>query len=165
VQEGDEGEKQGEGPQEGPGEGEGEEFVITATTTTTASSRWRATTTTTTASSRWATATTTTTTADTDIFSFDSLLKGEEPPDTGGGRGFSLDATLGLMATRRRLGHWNDSSAMRSAFVERAAPGPHLTGGGRDRVDVALVLICDSRRCKPIGTGVAVVPTECRRAT
>jgi len=42
---------------------------------------------------------------------------GEEPPDTGGGQVFSLDATLGLLATRRRLGRWGDSSAMRSAFV------------------------------------------------
>jgi len=32
------------------------------------------------------------------------LLKEEEPPDTGGGRVFSLDAALGLLATRRRLG-------------------------------------------------------------
>jgi len=30
-------------------------------------------------------------------------FKGEEPPDTGGGRVFSLDAALGLLATRRRL--------------------------------------------------------------
>jgi len=30
---------------------------------------------------------------------------------------FSLDATLGLLATRRRLGRRGDSSAMRSAFV------------------------------------------------
>jgi len=28
----------------------------------------------------------------------------EEPPETGGGRVFSLDATSGLLATRRRLG-------------------------------------------------------------
>ena len=45
-----------------------------------------------------------------DIFFFDSLLKGEEPPDTGGGRVFSLDAALGLLATRRRLGRRGDSS-------------------------------------------------------
>jgi len=44
-------------------------------------------------------------------------LKGEEPPDTGGGRVFSLDAALGRLATRRRLGRRGDSSAMRSAFV------------------------------------------------
>jgi len=30
---------------------------------------------------------------------------------------FSLDATLGLLATRRRLGRQGDPSAMRSAFV------------------------------------------------
>jgi len=30
---------------------------------------------------------------------------------------FSLDATLGLLATRRRLGRLGDFSAMRSAFV------------------------------------------------
>jgi len=30
---------------------------------------------------------------------------------------FSLDATSGLLATRRRLGRQGDSSAMRSAFV------------------------------------------------
>ena len=30
---------------------------------------------------------------------------------------FSLDASLGLLATRRRLGRRGDSSAMRSAFV------------------------------------------------
>jgi len=44
--------------------------------------------------------------------------KGEEPLDTGGGRVFfSLDASSGLLATRRRLGHRGDSSALRSAFV------------------------------------------------
>jgi len=48
---------------------------------------------------------------------FDSLLKGGEPPDTGGGRVFSLDAALGLLALRRRLGRRGDYSAMRSAFV------------------------------------------------
>jgi len=37
--------------------------------------------------------------------------------DTGGGRVFSLDAALGLLATRRRLGRRGDFSAMRSAFV------------------------------------------------
>jgi len=45
------------------------------------------------------------------------VLKGEEPPDTGGGRVFSLDAALGLLATRRRLGRRGDFFAMRSAFV------------------------------------------------
>jgi len=45
------------------------------------------------------------------------LLKGEEPPDTGGGRVFSLDTALGLLATRRRLVRRGDASAMRSAFV------------------------------------------------
>jgi len=30
---------------------------------------------------------------------------------------FSLDASSGLLATRRRLGRWGDSSALRSAFV------------------------------------------------
>jgi len=30
---------------------------------------------------------------------------------------FSLDATSGLLATRRRLGRWGGFSAMRSAFV------------------------------------------------
>jgi len=34
-----------------------------------------------------------------------------------GGRVFSLDATFGLLATRRRLGRRGDSSAIRSAFV------------------------------------------------
>jgi len=53
---------------------------------------------------RRATTTTTTTTTRADIYFFDSLPKGEEPPDTGGGRVFSLDATSGLLATRRRLG-------------------------------------------------------------
>ena len=43
--------------------------------------------------------------------------KKEEPPDTGGGRVFSLDATFGLLATRRRLGRRRDSSALRSALV------------------------------------------------
>jgi len=46
-----------------------------------------------------------------------SKTQGEEPPYTGGGRGFSLDAALGLLATRQRLGRRGDSSAMRSAFV------------------------------------------------
>ena len=32
---------------------------------------------------------------------------------------FSLDASSGLLATRRRLGRRGDSSAMRSAFVAR----------------------------------------------
>ena len=46
---------------------------------------------------------------------FDSLLKGEEPPIIPAAAGsFSLDATLGLLATRRRLGRRGDSSAMRS---------------------------------------------------
>jgi len=44
-------------------------------------------------------------------------LTREEPPDTGGGRVFSLDATFGLLATRRRLMHRGDFSALRSAFV------------------------------------------------
>jgi len=49
---------------------------------------------------------------------FDSLLKGEEPPHIPAAAGsFSLDATSGLLATRRRLGRRGDSSAMRSAFV------------------------------------------------
>jgi len=52
-----------------------------------------------------------------DIFFFDLLLKGEEPPHTGGGRVFSFDATFGLMATRRRLGRRGGSFALRSAFV------------------------------------------------
>jgi len=29
----------------------------------------------------------------------------------------SLDTTFGLLATRRRLGRWGDSHALRSAFV------------------------------------------------
>jgi len=45
------------------------------------------------------------------------LLKGEEPPDTGGGGVFSFDAALGLLATRRHLGRRGDYSAVRSAFV------------------------------------------------
>jgi len=45
------------------------------------------------------------------------LLKEEEPPDTGGGRVFSFDAALGLLAIRRCLGRQGDFSAMRSAFV------------------------------------------------
>jgi len=104
------GEERGEGPQEGAGEGEGWEFVISATTTTTASSRWRetTTTTTTTASSRRATTTTTTTRAD--IFFFDSLLKGEEPPHTSGGRVFlPRCSTWSSGHTRRRLGRRGDS--------------------------------------------------------
>jgi len=45
-------------------------------------------------------------------------FQGEEPLDTGGGPVFfSLDASSGLLATRRRLGRWGDSFAMRSAFV------------------------------------------------
>jgi len=49
---------------------------------------------------------------------FDSLLKGEEPPLIPAAAGsVSLDATLGLLATRRRLGRRGDSSIMRSAFV------------------------------------------------
>ena len=43
--------------------------------------------------------------------------KEEEPPDIGGGWVFSLDAALGLLATRWRLGCRGDSSAMRSALV------------------------------------------------
>jgi len=46
------------------------------------------------------------------------IFQGEEPLDTGGGRVFfSLDASSGLLATRRRLGRRGDSSALRSAFV------------------------------------------------
>jgi len=41
----------------------------------------------------------------------------KQTPDTGGGRVFSLDAALGLLATRRRLGRRGDFFAMRSAFV------------------------------------------------
>jgi len=45
-------------------------------------------------------------------------FQGEEPLDTGAAVFFfSLDASSGLLATRRRLGRWGDSSAMRSAFV------------------------------------------------
>jgi len=43
--------------------------------------------------------------------------QGEEPPDTGGGRVFSLDATSDLLATRRRLGRRGGSCALRAAFV------------------------------------------------
>jgi len=43
--------------------------------------------------------------------------KGEEPPDTGGGRVFSLDASSGLLAMRWRLWRRSGSSALRSAFV------------------------------------------------
>jgi len=50
-------------------------------------------------------------------FRVQKKIKGEEPPDTGGGRVFSLDAALGLLAARRRLGRRGDSSAMRSDFV------------------------------------------------
>jgi len=37
--------------------------------------------------------------------------------DTGSGRVLSLDATVGLLATRWRLWRQCDSSALRSAFV------------------------------------------------
>jgi len=95
-------------------EREGWEFVI-STITTTASSRWRATTTTTTASSRRATTTTTTTRADISFFRL-VLLKGQAReknlliPAAAGS--FSLDAALGLLATRRRLGRRGDSFAL-----------------------------------------------------
>jgi len=45
------------------------------------------------------------------------VAQGEEPPDTGGGRVFSLGATFGLLATRRLMGRRRDSFAMHSAFV------------------------------------------------
>jgi len=51
------------------------------------------------------------------LFFSDFFAKGEEPPDTGGGRVFSLDATYGLLATRRRLWRRGGFSALRSAFV------------------------------------------------
>ena len=61
---------------------------------------------------------TTTTRAD---FFFSTLCSREKNllvPSTGGGRrSFSLDAALGLLATRRRLGRRGDSFALRSAFV------------------------------------------------
>jgi len=41
----------------------------------------------------------------------------EEPPETGSGRVFSLDASSGHMATRWRLWRQSGSSALRSAFV------------------------------------------------
>jgi len=48
-------------------------------------------------------------------------FQGEEPLDTGGGRVFfSLDASSGFLATRRRLGRGvggGGSSALRSAFL------------------------------------------------
>jgi len=47
----------------------------------------------------------------------ETLSRGEETPDTGGGRVFSLDATAGLLATRLRLGRRGSSSALRSALV------------------------------------------------
>ena len=62
-------------------------------------------------------ATTTTTTTRADIF-FSTRCSGEKNllmPAAAGS--FSLDATLGLLATRWRLGRRGDSSAMRSAFV------------------------------------------------
>jgi len=40
---------------------------------------------------------------------FRHFAQGEEPPDTGGGRFFSFDATLGLLATRWRLWRRGDS--------------------------------------------------------
>jgi len=55
-----------------------------------------------------------------DFFFFDSLLKGEESPDTGGGRVFSpsMQHLVFWPHTRRRLGRRGDSSpALRSAFV------------------------------------------------
>jgi len=43
--------------------------------------------------------------------------KKKTPPTPGAAGSFSLDAALGLLATRRRLGRRGDSPAMRSAFV------------------------------------------------
>jgi len=43
------------------------------------------------------------------FFSLKVPQKREEPPDTGGGRIFSLDATFGLLATRWRLWRRGDS--------------------------------------------------------
>jgi len=48
---------------------------------------------------------------------FRLFAEGEEPPDTGGGRVFSFDATFGLLATRWRLWRRSGSSVLRSAFV------------------------------------------------
>jgi len=45
------------------------------------------------------------------------FAQGEEPPDTGGGRVFSLDATSDLLATRWRIWRRGDSWALRSASV------------------------------------------------
>ena len=45
------------------------------------------------------------------------FAQGEEPPNTGGGRVFSLDATSGLLDTRWRLWRRGGSSALRSACV------------------------------------------------
>jgi len=52
-----------------------------------------------------------------DLFLFRLVAQGEEPPYTGGGRVFSFKATIGLLATRRRLGRRGDSPALHSAFV------------------------------------------------
>ena len=77
--------------------------------------RWQAMTTSNTASSRRATTTTTTTRADIFYWTRCSREKNLLIPAAAGS--FSLDATLGLLATRRRLGSRGDSSAMRSACV------------------------------------------------
>jgi len=55
------------------------------------------------------------------------VAEGEEPPDTGGGRVFSLDATSGLMSTRWRLWRQSGSSALRSAFGVRVICHEGLT--------------------------------------
>jgi len=58
-----------------------------------------------------------------DEFSFHGILqptttkKQKEPPDTGGGRVFSFDASFGLLATRRRLRRRGCSCVLGSAFV------------------------------------------------
>jgi len=91
------------------------EFVI-STSPTTASSRWRATTTTTTASSRRATTTIRLRRGPISFFSTRcSREKNLLIPAAAGS--FSLNAALGLLATRRRLGRRGDSFALRSAFV------------------------------------------------
>jgi len=113
-----EGEERGEGPQEGTGEGEGWAFVISATTTTTASSRWRAT-----ATSKGLRVTLIKQ-AGNDDYNYDkgrylsfstrcSRAREKNLLIPAAAGSFSLDATLGLLATRRRLGRRGDSSAMR----------------------------------------------------
>jgi len=47
---------------------------------------------------------------------FGKTIQGVEPPDTGGGRVFSLDASSGLLATRWGLWRQYDSRTVRSAF-------------------------------------------------